>query len=242
MMSTSDGRFILSPTDLADHLACRHLTSLSRRLAAGLIGRPQGYDPRAEVLAERGRRHEREYLDHLRQEGLQVEVVPSASTEATLELMQQGVDVLAQATLGSGRWQGRADVLRRVEQPSDLGAWSYEVVDTKLGRETKATTILQLCVYSVLLEDIQKLRPREMHVVPPGRGFQPESYVLADYAAYFRRVRQHLEAEIAAEMDGNVTYPHPTPHCDICQWWRVLTIAPMEPKQNRHIGATPGSA
>ncbi len=220
MISTTDGRFILSPTDLADHLACRHLTTLSRRMAAGQIGRPHSFDPRAEVLAERGQRHEKEYLDHLRQQGLQVEVVPAASTEATLALMEQGVDILAQATLGNSRWQGRADVLRRVERPSDLGEWSYEVVDTKLGRETKATTILQLCAYSVLLEKLQGLRPREMHVVPPGSGFQPESYVLDDYAAYFRQVSQHLEAEIGGEMDSSATYPHPRPHCDICQWWR----------------------
>lgn len=219
MISTTDGRFILSPTDLANYLACRHLTTLSRELAAGCIDRPQSFDPRAEVLAERGQRHEREYLDHLRQKGLQVEVVSTASTEATLALMEQGVAIIAQATIGNDGWTGRADVLRRIERPSDLGEWSYEVVDTKLGRETKATTILQLCAYSVLLEDLQGLRPNQMHVVPPGCGFQPESYVLNDYAAYFRQARRHLEAEIVAQTTANATYPHPTSHCDVCKWW-----------------------
>lgn len=219
MLRSTDGLVILSPTDLANHLACRHLTTLSHDLAAGQIRPPKGFDPRAEVLAERGRRHEEEYLDFLRQEGLQVEVVPTASTEATLELMRQGVDVLAQATLGNDRWQGRADVLLRVHASSELGTWSYEVVDTKLGRKTKATTILQLCAYSVLLEDLQGLRPRELHVVPPGCGFQRESYALDDYGAYFRRVREYLEAEIGSEFRRSATYPHPTDHCDICRWW-----------------------
>jgi uncharacterized protein len=31
-----------------------------------------------------------------------------------------------------------------VETPSALGVWSYEVIDTKLARETKGGTILQL--------------------------------------------------------------------------------------------------
>ena len=43
-----------------------------------------------------------------------------------------------------------ADILRRVEVSSALGGWSYEPVDTKLARETKAGTILQLCLYADL--------------------------------------------------------------------------------------------
>ena len=50
---------------------------------------------------------------------------------------------------------GRADVLRRVEVPSDLGPWSYEVLDTKLARETKGGTVLQLCLYADLIEAVQ---------------------------------------------------------------------------------------
>jgi hypothetical protein len=46
--------------------------------------------------------------------------------------------------LQTGQWFGRADVLQRVERPSKLGDWSYEVYDCKLARETKAETILQL--------------------------------------------------------------------------------------------------
>jgi hypothetical protein len=52
---------------------------------------------------------------------------------------------------------GRTDVLFRVETPSSLGGWSYEVVDTKLSRETKGGTILQLSLYSDLLGNAQGL-------------------------------------------------------------------------------------
>src|SRR5579863_3594766 len=41
--------------------------------------------------------------------------------------MKKGVDVIVQPPLAYGRWFGRADVLRRVERTSNLGAWSYEV-------------------------------------------------------------------------------------------------------------------
>jgi hypothetical protein len=51
--------------------------------------------------------------------------------------------IIVQGALASGRWSGRT-VLKRVETPSALGVWSYEVIDTKLARETKGGTILQL--------------------------------------------------------------------------------------------------
>ena len=53
---------------------------------------------------------------------------------ATLQAMRDGVDVIYQAVLLGDRRLGYADFLRRVEKPSDLGAWSYEVWDTKLAR------------------------------------------------------------------------------------------------------------
>ena len=56
----------------------------------------------------------------------------------------------------TGRWFGRSDVLRRVERASKLGGWSYEVYDCKLACETKAATILQLSLYSELLESFRE--------------------------------------------------------------------------------------
>ena len=87
----------------------------------------------------------------------------------TVAAMERGVEAIAQATLANGRWFGRADVLRRVERAEQTGRWSYEVYDCKLARETKAATILQLSLYSELLEAVQGVLPESMYVVPPGR-------------------------------------------------------------------------
>src|SRR5947209_5750761 len=90
------------------------------------------------------------------------------ATEATWRSMKSGAPVIVQASLMSGEWRGRADVLLRVDQPerqNRLGGWSYEVVDCKLARETKAETILQLCLYSELLADLQGMEPEYLHVV-----------------------------------------------------------------------------
>ena len=129
------------------------------------------------ICEKRGRAHEQAYLAHLRAQGLRVVGDAEGSTNgATLAAMRSGVDVIYQATLAHDVWSGRVDFLRKVDAPSALGDWSYEPFDTKLARETKAGTILQLCVYTHLLEKIQGTRPASMHVVPPGTGFEPVSY------------------------------------------------------------------
>jgi predicted RecB family nuclease len=93
-------------------------------------------------------------------------------------------------------WVGRTDILRRVEAPSALGAWSYEVIDTKLARETKDGTVLQLCLYSDLVASVQGTRPTFGCVVAPWSDFVPQAYRIDDYLAYCRRVQSGLEAAI----------------------------------------------
>ena len=94
-------------------------------------------------LKARGVAHEAAYLEFLEGQGLAVARlgdVPSTVDVAegpnarTLAEMQGGVEVIYQASLSDEHWAGRADFLRRVEVPSDLGEWSYEVVDTKIAR------------------------------------------------------------------------------------------------------------
>ena len=140
------------------------------------------------------------------------------STE-TLRWMSEGADVIAQGALTDGRWFGRPDVLRRVGRPSAQWPWSYEVEDTKLAPDTKAATILQISLYSELLEKAQGCASETMWVIPPGRKFEGEPYRVAEYAAYFRYVKARLERAV---QDGNGagTYPEPVPHCDICRWFR----------------------
>lgn len=213
----------LSATDLANHLSCAHLTALSRAVAEGRAKKPQWNDPIAAILRERGVAHEVAYLEHLRKsEGVEVLSIPelpeAEGLERTRSAMREGAALIYQAPLGNERWYGRADFLRRVDVPSGLGDWSYEVIDAKLATETRAGTILQLCVYSELVAGIQDLWPAYAHVVAPHHRFEPEPYRLADYAAYYRLVKRRLEEALARERN---TYPEPVAFCEVCGWWQV---------------------
>ena len=51
----------------------------------------------------------------------------------------------------------------RVQHPSGLGGWSYEVVDAKLARTARGA-LLQLLLYSDLLQHVQGAAPNQMHL------------------------------------------------------------------------------
>ena len=131
--------------------------------------------------------------------------------------MKKGIPVVVQGALAHEGWVGRADILRRVESPSALGDWSYEAIDTKLARETRAGAVLQLCVYSDLLSKMQGLAPEYMYVVAPWSDFEPQQYRFADYAAYLRKVKRGLLESLGGQT-AKKSYPDPVEHCDICRW------------------------
>lgn len=227
-------QLILSPSDLSAFLACRHRTGLDLAVADGVLTAPVRDDTFVQGLRERGLEHERRYVEWLRASGREVADLSAlrgeAAEAATREAMARGVDVVCQAALSGQGWRGYADVLVRVARSSALGAWSYEAHDTKLARETKGGTILQLSAYSDLLTALQGVAPEQFHVVTPAPGddvspavppFTVETYRVDDYAAYYRRVRAELGATIARGHEAVVagTYPEPVEACELCRWW-----------------------
>ncbi len=221
-MKRLNGTIHLSTSDIVGHLNCNHLSALDVRVASGLLAKPDHYDPLLEILRERGYRHEQAYIEHLEARGYKITVIEGfditeEAVEATIEAMRKGKAIITQGALRYNRWSGRADILKRVEIPSDFGDWSYEVIDTKLARETKGGTILQLCLYADLLTDMQGVAPDHVYVVAPWSDYEPQVFRVADYAAYFRRVKTAAEVAVDQGSDS-ITYPEPKDHCTICRW------------------------
>lgn len=223
-MKNVSGELLFSASDLSNHLACGHATSLDLEVANGFREAQKWQSPDLWVLQERGRLHEEAYIRSLIAQGLKVEdlrvaVADQMAADATRVSMVSGVDVIVQGTFTSHRWYGRADVLRRVETPSSLGPWSYEVYDCKLSSETKAGTILQLSLYSEMVGAVQGLVPASMYVVPPSDVFEAERYRVPDFAAYYRSIKASLEHAVKGDGALVGTYPEPVEHCDICAWF-----------------------
>lgn len=221
-MKASNNKIILSASDLVGYLNCNHLSALDLEVASGARKKSDYYDPLLEILKKRGNLHESAYLEHLRKAGFEyIEIegvdISDSCVEATHAAMSNGANIIVQAALRSDGFVGRADILRRVEKPSLLGNWSYEIIDTKLSRETKGDSILQLCLYADLLSEIQGDPPEYIYIVAPWSNFEPQVFRFNDYAAYYRKVK--AGALKAVQLGGlSATYPEPKSHCDICRW------------------------
>ena len=72
------------------------------------------------------------------------------------------------------------------------------MIDTKLARETKGGTVLQLCLYADLVESVQGRRPEFGYVVAPWSNYVPQKFRMDDYSAFYRRVRRSLEEFVEA--------------------------------------------
>jgi predicted RecB family nuclease len=213
-----DGGLVVSPTDLTNFLACRHLTELDLAMALGELAPPVEDDEASAVLRARGLEHERDYVERLRTAGLSIVEISTRDLlegeRATLAAMRAGVDIVYQATFFDGVWRGHADFLeKRDDRPSALGDWSYDVADTKLARRVKVAALLQMATYADRLTALQG-RPPEMLTVITGDGMR-RPYRLTDCAAYARKVRREFLAALAIRA---ASYPEKVRHCVQCRW------------------------
>ena len=218
-MQMIDGEFRFSASDLMRFKGCRHATTLDlRRIEVGDV-RPDEDAEEAALLQEQGDAHELSFLDSLRKGGRDVVEIetdgrPIADCVAdTLLAMQAGADVIFQGAMLDGVWGGYSDFLEKVETPSALGEWSYEVVDTKLKRRPDPKHVLQLCLYSDMLTKMQGNPPANAHLeLGDGTRF---TIRLDDVSAYARRARSSLVSFVDERPD---TVPEPVSACALCRW------------------------
>jgi predicted RecB family nuclease len=215
---------VFSATDIASFLACRHTATLARAESKNEITKPFFKNPSVDLLRTLGQEHEQRYLRELSEkDGWSIAQIAIGggnwkdAVAETVEALRRGVDAVYQRTFLDGQWGGRSDFLIRVNTSSALGSWSYEVVETKLARSTKATALIQLCFYSDLLARIQGTEPQWMHVVLGGTS-APERFQVQRYIAYFRKVRGEFETAWKTERN---TYPEPVEHCEVCSWFSL---------------------
>ncbi|WP_153039488.1 TM0106 family RecB-like putative nuclease, partial [Sphingobium yanoikuyae] len=209
----------LSASDLMRFKGCRHATALDLRLIEEGDLKPGKDGAEALLLQKQGDEHELAFLETLKADGRTIVEIPKdgipleESVRLTLEAMKIGPDVIFQGALLGGAWGGYSDFLERVERPSNLGAWSYEVVDTKLKRKPDPKHVLQLCLYSDLIAEVQGIAPEAAHLqLGDGSRFTVR---LSEVSAYARHARRMLETFLAERPE---TRPEPVSACTLCRW------------------------
>ena len=217
-----DGRVVYAASDLNDFLVCPHRVALRRdALHHGI--RPPDDDPTLQIVARKGREHERAMLERFVATGVQVTEIPAddgspvllaAAVAATRAAMDRGDPIIYQAAFMHDGWTGRADFLERVEQPSELGGWSYHVSDAKLALREKAPFLVQLCLYAEFVAAIQGRMPGVVRAIF-GDGSQMP-YDPSRYLPYVRAAKRRFCERIESLAAADV--PERIGACNQCPW------------------------
>ncbi|MEA2688329.1 MAG: hypothetical protein QOD51_936, partial [Candidatus Eremiobacteraeota bacterium] len=136
------------------------------------------------------------------------------AVETTCAAMRSGAQAIYQGSFLDGAWTGRADFLIRVDEPSALGAWSYDIADTKLATREKPEFLVQLCTYALLVAAVQGALPRTVRALF-GNGAETP-YDPRRYVPYVRAAQRRFAAAVAA-LDADAV-PERVPGCDACAW------------------------
>ena len=217
-MQAREGSTLFSASDLVNFMGCTHATVLDlHQLVQPVAFGPD--DEQAQLLQEKGLEHERAYLERLRAEGRTVIEIDGHAgiiekAERTRTALREGPDVIYQGAFLEGPWQGYSDFLLKVDRPSQLGEYSYEVADTKLARSAKPKHVLQMAVYCDILEREQGVAPERMHVV---LGDGSVATVRVDAVIhYFRFARGRFLRFASAPPETSSGTP--CGHCAFCRW------------------------
>ena len=185
-------RVVYSPTDLIQFFESEFACWMERyRLempeSTGFNADP--IDEMQQILFQMGQSREQRYLESLQQSGIDLCMVERTDAwETTLGAMKSGRHYIYQASLQHENFMGYADMLVRVEEPSNLGDWSYIPLECKLALNPKPFFIIQACCYCDLLGSIQGTVPREFCLLLGNAEIK--HLRTEDYIYYYRQLRQ----------------------------------------------------
>lgn len=209
---------LFSPSDLINYLGCPHATFLDLKNLDHPVTFPPD-DDHMQLLQEKGLEHEQAYLDQLRAKGKTViditgEEDIAEKAELTRKALAQGPDVVFQGAFLEGNWQGYSDFLVKVDKPSLLGNYSYEVADTKLSRSAKPKHLIQMCIYSDILHREQGVAPEDMHVF---LGSNETASVRVDSVFHYFEFARHSFLQFVDDPPEQ-SEGAPCNHCSLCRW------------------------
>jgi len=209
---------LFSATDICNFADCTYLTLIS----LDNLPPDTSSDEQAALITAKGIQHEERYIRSLQEQGCAIVTVCSGNKrhpyhqfEETRALLEQGIQYIAQGMLTHGQFSGIADLLRRVEVPSKLGSFSYEVLDLKLAKRPKAAHLLQLVFYAELLEEIQGVFPKYGSIIDG--NYRENRFDLAKGRHYFQGLKQEFLSLLESKTYASIE-PEPCSKCSTCDW------------------------
>ncbi len=172
--------------------------------------------PLMQMIYEDGLRHEKEIIAGRKFEEIDTALFKDLDEAflATVELMKQGKNIY-HGVLMDEHWVGIPDLLESRKGKSKLGDHYYVVYDIKNSKEIKDEHKFQLVFYSLMLEQIQGVRPAEAYIIN-SEGEQ-KSFLIEEFLDYFQLTLQKIEQIL----DGQKPPPFLKSGCKKTPWYSL---------------------
>ena len=170
---------------------------------------------------KKGFKHEKEYFKSLKNKYKKIidikslELPRDEKIKKTLESIHEGYEIIYNGHLDDGKWSGEFDFLEiNKNLKSNLGNYSYEILDAKNTSKIKPDHVFQLSVYSDLLEKVQGIRPLKSHIILKGmiKNSVSSDSVFDFYKLNKKKYENFIEYGIKDAKSEKCS------HCKLCEW------------------------
>jgi predicted RecB family nuclease len=176
--------------------------------------------PLLDMIYKHGLRHEREIVKSRHFDEINPELFKDLDEAffATVELMKKGKNIY-HGVLMDQHWVGIPDLLeaRPVEpgMKSNFGDHYYVVYDVKSTKEIRDEYKFQLVFYSLILERLQGILPKEAYII--NTDGEERSFIIDDFLDYFHLTREVIEKIL----DGEKPAPFLKSGCKHSPWYAM---------------------
>jgi len=175
----------------------------------------------SELRFKKGNIHEDNYLQLLKSKYKKVidiknlKISREEKFDKTISCMKEGYEIIRGGYLKKDKWIGEFDFLEiNKNLPSKFGDYSYEVLDTKNTSKPKTDHIIQIGMYTFLLESIQGVLPKIFTIVL--KDMKKEIVQLNQVYEFFKINKEKYEHFVLNEI--NKSTPQKCDFCLVCPW------------------------
>lgn len=211
---------LYSPSMLKSYLSCKY-TIFNEINEKKLKLQKIENSKNDQLRFEKGDEHEKKYFDELKKKFKNVidikslDITKEEKINHSIQAMVDGYDVIHGGYLSRGPWRGEFDFLIKTQsKKSKFGDYSYEVIDTKHTNKPKPDHIIQLGMYTYMLESVQEVLPQKFTIVL--KDFINEDVQVNQVNEFFKTHQSKYEEFLKDEVDK--VKPEKCSFCQFCNW------------------------
>ena len=162
---------LYSPSMLKSYLSCKY-TIFNEIHEKKLKLKKIEISKNDQLRLAKGDEHEEKYFEYLKKNYKKIinikslEISKKEKIVSTIHAMKEGYEVIYGGYLERENWRGEFDFLIiNHNKKSKFGDYSYEVIDTKHTAKPKPDHIIQLGMYTYMLEGTQEVLPQKFTIV-----------------------------------------------------------------------------